>query len=181
MTKAAKKGLDGMIRDFRREIMRLELDSKRIKKDLEKKVKKGEPKQSQRILAQNYLKKEQMINKYKGLEAKIEGVKISLANITTSQALVETMKNMGTIMKKTADSIDVNNIQKVITDFNMQLEKNEVVSELVSDAMDQDDDEIEDTDADNLIDQLAGDQKGANQLMGEQANYDDQLQGLKLD
>jgi hypothetical protein len=44
MTKAAKKGLDGMIRDFRREIMRLELDSKRIKKDLEKKVKKGEPK-----------------------------------------------------------------------------------------------------------------------------------------
>lgn len=91
------------------------------------------------------------------------------------------MKNMGSIMKKTADSIDVNNIQKVITDFNMQLEKNEVVSELVSDAMDQDDDEIEDTDADNLIDQLAGDQKGANQLMGEQTNYDDQLQGLKLD
>ena len=91
------------------------------------------------------------------------------------------MKNMGNIMKKTADSIDVNNIQKVITDFNMQLEKNEVVSELVSDAMDQDDDEIEDTDADNLIDQLAGEQKGPNQLMGDQANYDDQLQGLKLD
>jgi len=44
LTKEAKKGLDGMIREFRRETFRLEMDAKKIKKDLERAVKKGEPK-----------------------------------------------------------------------------------------------------------------------------------------
>ena len=61
MTKEAKKGLDTMMREFRREVFRLEMDSKKIKKDLERMVKKGEAKSSQRILAQNYLKKQEMI------------------------------------------------------------------------------------------------------------------------
>merc|ERR1711879_712571 len=121
--------------------MRLEFDAKKIKKDLEKMVKKGESKNSQRIMAQNYLKKQQMVNKYKALEAKIEGVKISLANITTSQALVDTMQSMGKLMKNTAAKIDVNNIQKVIGDFNLQFEKQQIISEMVGDAMDMDGDE----------------------------------------
>ena len=51
MTKEAKKGLDGMLREFRREIFRIEMDAKKIKIDLERMVKKGESKSSQRLLA----------------------------------------------------------------------------------------------------------------------------------
>merc|ERR1711976_688300 len=98
MVKEAKKGLDNMIRGFKREIMKIEMDAKQIKKDLEKAVKKGEPKNTQKIYATNYLKKQAMITKYKGLEAKMEGVKVSLANVATTAALTETMQSMNTIM-----------------------------------------------------------------------------------
>ena len=136
MTKEAKKGLDTMMREFRRETFRIEMDSKKIKKDLERSVKKGEPKSSQRILAQNYLKKQEMIKKYKGLEAKLEGVKISLANISSTQALVDTMNTMGTILNKTGKMVDVNSVQKTIMEFNTAYEKQNLVSEMVGDAMD---------------------------------------------
>merc|ERR1712097_28732 len=99
-----------MCREFRREIMKLDMDAKKIKKDLEKAVKKGEPKNTQKIYAQNYLKKQAMMNKYKGLEAKMEGVKVSLANVTTTATLAETMQGMNKIMTKTGEAIDINNI-----------------------------------------------------------------------
>lgn len=74
-------------------------------------------------MATNYLKKEKMINKYKGLEAKLEGVKIQIANISTTQTLVDTMKNMAAMLGKSSNAVDINNIQRVITDFNVSLEK----------------------------------------------------------
>jgi len=174
LTKEAKKGLDGMIREFRRETFRLEMDAKKIKKDLERAVKKGEPKTTQRIYAQNYLKKNQMITKYKGLEAKIEGVKIGLANIQTTQALVETMQQMSGIMGKTNAAIDVNNIQKTITKFNTEYEKQNIVGEMVGDAMDMGDDDMDDdTAADELIDNIAGDKmKGGHKIQQEEATND---------
>ena len=181
MTKEAKKGLDQMIREFKRETFRLELDSKKLKKDQEKAVKKGEPQTTQRIYAQNYLKKQAMINKYKGLEAKIEGVKISLANIATTQALVDCMGNMSDIMGKTAKNIDINNIQTVITNFNTQYEKQNIISEMVEDAMDVEDDIGDDTAADELIDNVAAEKgvKKQGNLMGEQNNFDNEQAGLK--
>ena len=57
MAKDMKRGIDKMIRDFKREITRLDMDSKKIKKDIENMIKKKEPKSSQKILAQQYLKK----------------------------------------------------------------------------------------------------------------------------
>merc|ERR1712179_447875 len=100
--------------------MRLDMDAKKIKKDLEKAVKKEEPKSTQKIYATNYLKIQAMINKYKGLEAKMEGVKVSLANISTTAQLTESMNK---IMTKTGEAIDINNIQKVVTEFSMATEK----------------------------------------------------------
>jgi len=181
MTKEAKKSLDGMIREFRRETFRLEMDAKKIKKDLEKMVKKGESKNSQRLQAQNYLKKQKMIERYKGLEAKLEGVKISLANVTTSQALVETMQKMGGIMNKTSNAVNINNVQATITQFNMAYEKQEIMGEMVGDALDMDGDDVDDTDADGLIDELTGGGGGKQQLQEEKMDdFSDQLAGLKM-
>ena len=44
MTRDMKRGMDRMIREFKREEMRINSESKKIKKDLERMVKKGEPK-----------------------------------------------------------------------------------------------------------------------------------------
>lgn len=95
-----------------------------------------------------------MVKKYKGLEAKMEGVKIQLANIATTQTLVDTMKGVAGILSKTSNQVNVNNIQTVITDFNMQMDKQQAMGDMMEDAMDMGEDDIDDTDADKLIDDI---------------------------
>ncbi len=84
----------------------------------------------------------------------MEGVKIQLANIATTQTLVETMKGVAGMLNKTSAAVNVNNIQNVIQDFNMQMEKQGVMGEMMEDAMDIGEDEIDDADADRLIDDI---------------------------
>lgn len=132
-------------------------------------------------MAQNFLKKQNMLKKYKGLEAKLEGVKIQIANIQTTDTLVSTMKNMAGMLNQSANSIDINNIQHVITDFNMQMEKNAVMGELLEDAVDMGDEDIDDDDADALIDQVAGGGEGGQKLQqnDQQDQFANDLAALK--
>ena len=58
--------------------------------------------------------------------------------------MVNIMKGMGQIMGKATDAINVNNVQKVIEDFNMKMEEQEGVNEMLNDAMDQDDNVVDD-------------------------------------
>ena len=51
-----------------------------------------------------------MLKRYKGLEAKLEGVKIQIASIYTTDTLVSTMKNMAGILNQSSNSIDINTI-----------------------------------------------------------------------
>lgn len=95
-----------------------------------------------------------MSKKYKGLEAKMEGVKIQLANIATTQTLVQTMKGVAGMLNKTSASIDVNNIQQVIQDFNLQMDKQQAMGDMMEDAMDMGEEDIDDADADRLIDDI---------------------------
>merc|ERR1712014_367833 len=178
MVKEAKKGLDNMIRGFKREIMKIEMDAKQIKRDLEKAVKKGEPRTTQKIYATNYLKKQNMINKYKGLEAKMEGVKISLANISTTAQLTETMQQMNKIMTKASEKIDINNVQKVVADFQVASERQNIIGEMIEDATEMDDMEADDQAADDLIDTIADKHKkpGEGDLQGD--DFEAQLNNL---
>ena len=54
------------------------------------------------------------------------------------------MKGMGQIMGKATEAINVNNVQAVIEDFNMKMEEQEGVNEMLNDAMDQDEDFVDD-------------------------------------
>ena len=56
----------------------------------------------------------------------------------TTEAMVNVMKGMGQIMGKATDAINVNSVQRVIEDFNMKMEAQEGVNELLNDAMDDD-------------------------------------------
>lgn len=64
--------------------------------------------------------------------------------MSTTQAMVEIMKGMGQIMGKATEAINVNNIQHVVEDFNMKMEEQEGVNEMLNDVMDQDEDEVDD-------------------------------------
>ena len=70
------RSIDRMIRDFNRDKMRINMDVMKMKRELEKMIKNGEPKNSQKIIAQNLIKNENFMKKYDTLEAKMKGVKI---------------------------------------------------------------------------------------------------------
>lgn len=95
-----------------------------------------------------------MVKKYKGLEAKMEGVKIQLANVATTQTLVDTMRGVAGMLNKTSNSVNVNNIQHVINDFNVQMDKQQAMGDMMEDAMDMGDEDVDDADADRLIDDI---------------------------
>ena len=70
------RSIDRMIRDFNRDKMRINMEITRAKRDLEKMIKNGDSRTSQKILAQNIIKNEGFIHKYDTLEARMKGVKI---------------------------------------------------------------------------------------------------------
>ena len=84
-----------------------------------------------------------MFSKPKWKESKFSQL-IRLASVATTEAMVNIMKGMGDLMGKATDSINVNNVQKVIEDFNMKLEQQQGVNEMLDDAFDQDDEIIDD-------------------------------------
>ena len=66
-----------------------------------------------------------------------------MAQVSTTEAMVNIMKNMGKIMGKATDNLNMNNIQATIEDFNMKLEEQQGINEMLEDAFD-DDEDIED-------------------------------------
>jgi charged multivesicular body protein 2A len=171
------RSIDRILRDFNRDKSRIQLDVMKMKRELERMVKNGEPKASQRIIAQNLLKNEAYMNKYDLLEAKMKGVKIQLASVSTTEAMVSIMKGMGQILGKATDSINVNNVQNVIEDFNMKLEEQANVNEMLDEAFETEDEVADDQQIDQYIDQVAnkvgGKGNGGTKLKNTEENTED--------
>ena len=55
------------------------------------------------------------------------------------------MKGMGQILGKTAEGVNINNIQAVIEDFNFKMEEQQGINEMLEDAFDEDEEVVDDT------------------------------------
>ena len=99
--------------------------------------------------------------------------------------MVNIMKGMGDILGKTTQNVNINNIQNVVEDFNYKMEEQQGINELLEDAMDADEDTIEDADVDKYIDTiedgLGGKGGGGQKQKVEQQedNFGDLIQDLK--
>ena len=154
LKKEMTRSINKMIREFSRDKNKLKMECTRMQRELEKMVKNGEPKASQKIIAQNILKNRQFVSKYDMMEAKMKGVKIQVAQVSTTEAMVGIMKGMGDILGQATAQINMGNIQNVIQDFNYKMEQQEGINEMLEDAFDADEDEIEDDAVDDLIDNV---------------------------
>ena len=179
LKKEMSRSINKMIREFARDKNKLKMECTRMQRELEKMVKNNEPKASQKIIAQNILKNRQFMNKYDMMEAKMKGVKLQVAQVSTTEAMVGIMKGMGDILGQATAQVNMGNIQNVIQDFNYKMEQQEGINEMLEDAFDADEDEIEDDAVDDLLDNVTnkvnggkggGGMKNKNQ---EQTNTDD--------
>ena len=154
LKKEMTRSINKMIREFARDKNKLKMECNRMQRELEKMVKNGEPKASQKIIAQNILKNRQFVAKYDMMEAKMKGVKIQVAQVSTTEAMVGIMKGMGDILGQATAQVNMGNIQAVIQDFNYKMEQQEGINEMLEDAFDADEDEIEDDAVDDLLDNV---------------------------
>ena len=153
LKKEMTRSINRMIREFARDKNKLKMECNRMQRELEKMVKNGEPKASQKIIAQNILKNRQFVSKYDMMEAKMKGVKIQVAQVSTTEAMVGIMKGMGDLLGKATAQVNMGNIQNVIQDFNYKMEQQEGINEMLEDVFD-DEDEIEDDAVDDLLDNV---------------------------
>ncbi len=178
------RSIDRMIRDINREKFRMKTDLRKLERELETSIKKKEPRSSQKLIAQNILRQKGFMTKYDIMEAKMKGVKVQIAQVSSVEAMVTVMKNMGQYLNKANQGININNIQGVIENFNMKLEEQENIGEMMDDAMDVDEDEIDDVEVDQYLndvsDRIGGGGKGGmkNQTV-EKDDFTDMIQDLK--
>ncbi|EGR30948.1 snf7 family protein, putative [Ichthyophthirius multifiliis] len=187
MVKEFSKTINRLKRDFQRELMKLEFNQKKITNDIKAMIKKKEPRSTIRIIVQQQIKNNAMINKYKRLDAQLSDVLFQLNSAATSETLCTIMKGMGDIMKAGNSAIDIKNIQMAIETFAVESEKQNVLQEQMSDIMNQDEEEMGDEQCDKLIDEMekqvgGGGQGGNNQIIGqanEEEDFEKRLEALK--
>ena len=149
------RAIDRMIREFGRDKFRLNADISKAERDLQTSIKKKEPRASQRILAQNIIKNRAFMQKFDLLEARMKAMKLQVAQVSTTEAMVSIMKGMGEIVGRTSENLNVNNIQAVIENFNMKMEESAGMQEVIDDAMADDEVDTNDADVDKYIDTVA--------------------------
>ena len=147
--------IDRQIRDFDSERRKIDFQIKKSTRDLKTMIAKGETKASQKILATQILRSQGYVRKYSALEGQMKALRIQLASASTTQAMVGIMQQMGKIMGKTTNGLNVNNVQRIIEEFTIQQEKQESLNEMMEDAMDMDFEGNEDEEVEKLINETA--------------------------
>ena len=94
------------------------------------------------------------------------------------------MQGMTKLLGKSNQNVNINNIQQIIEGFNMQMEQQENIGEMMQDAFDQDEEEIDDRDVDeyidNVSDRVGGGQGGQkNKLQNTDDDFGNMIEDLK--
>jgi hypothetical protein len=116
--------------------------------------KKGEPRANIRIIASGIAKNNNFIKRYSRLDAQLDNCMFQLNQAATTQTLVGVMTNLNKIFKVNEGNIDAKEIQKTVMQFQMQLEKQDLMAEQLNEVMEVDDEDEEDEVVDRIIDDI---------------------------
>ena len=153
LKKKMTRTIDKMCREFGRDKNRLKIDNKRIMKDLEKMVKNNESKSSQKLIAHNLLKNQNFLTKYDGMEAKMKAVRMQIQQVATTEAMINVMKGLSGILGNNMANFDLSTMTSALQDFQIKMEEQEGMNDLMRDAL-LEEDEIEDDDVNDLLDNI---------------------------
>eukprot|EP00825_Cyclidium_porcatum_P009611 TRINITY_DN1490_c0_g1_i5.p1 TRINITY_DN1490_c0_g1~~TRINITY_DN1490_c0_g1_i5.p1 ORF type:complete len:225 (+),score=61.06 TRINITY_DN1490_c0_g1_i5:257-931(+) len=154
LIKEHTRTINKLRREFQKEINQLEMNNQKIKKDMENMIKKKEPKNNVKIIAQSLLRNNNFITKYQRLDAQLGNMIFQLQATGATTTLVDVMKSMNQILGKVSNNIDINNIQNVIEQFTQQVDQHEALGEQISDMLNMNETEIEDAEVDKQIAQV---------------------------
>ena len=151
--------INKMRRQFQRECYKLEMDDKKMNKDLKKLMKGNNPMVNKRTLAQNILKNQKFILKYKNLDAQLQNTMFELQSMNTMDQMANVMTGMAKIMGNARNKINMEQFQNSMKTYTTEKQRMQLMNEMIQDSMDLAQDEVEDGDVDNLIANMQADIK----------------------
>ena len=92
--------------------MKLEMNDKKMNKDLKKMLKGNTPAVSRRTLAQNILKNQKFIMRYKNLDAQLQNTMFELQSMNTMDQMSNVMNGMANIMGNAKNKVSIEQFQK---------------------------------------------------------------------
>lgn len=114
--------------------------------------------QTQKVLANQILKNNQMIAKYDKLDAQLQGVTFELQQMCVNESMANVMSGMAKIMSGANNKMKNNDYQQTMKRFMTEKERMNVMNEYVQDIMEGDNEQIEDDDVDKLINDMTQEQ-----------------------
>ena len=157
--KEFQTGIKKEVRDATREIDRQLFASDRLlnesKRELEKKIKEGTDRNALKIYAQNVMKAQSAKDKQMMQKTKIQGVEFNINQMIVSVKMTKTMGDAGKMMGKINALANIPEISKNVQQMQMQMEKIGIVNEMMDDAMEDMNDEVDiDDKAQELLDAM---------------------------
>ena len=173
-------------RDALREVDRQIWNADRLineaKRDLEKKIKEGGDRNTLKMLAQNVMRAQGVKDKHLIHKTKVQQIEMSITEMTLNVQMAKTMGQASQMIGMVNSLANIPELSKNVQNMQMQMEKMGIVGEMVEDAMDMGDEDVElDDKAQALLDQMENKhkpQKNKNVLPAQKDDLEDQLKKL---
>jgi division protein CdvB (Snf7/Vps24/ESCRT-III family) len=166
--------------DLERMIRKNEFEQKQAEKKIQTMVKSGKSKAEIRPYAKNVLTLRQQGERLSQNRNKFSNAKFQVDNAYTNQKMMQNMEKVNQTMQKVSGNVDINKIAKTATDMQMNMEKMNIATEMMDDAMDgmEDDDPDEDSNVNALLDGMQDKVNNTNKQkgMGTQLRSDEQVE-----
>lgn len=114
-------------------------------------IDKKESQSAKKNVAQNILKNQRFIQKYKSMDNQLQNTIFELQQMGTMEAMQNVMNGLANIMGNAKNKVKVQEFQKSMKTYMTEKERMEAVNEMIQDTMELDEEEIDDMDVNSLI------------------------------
>lgn len=130
-----KRMINRSVRELDRERAKLEKEEKRMIMDIKKFAKAGQHK-TVKILAKDLVRTRQHIAKFIEMRSHLQGTALKLQTVKSHHAMAEAMKSTAQALVKMNKAVNVPGITKMMAEFEKENMKNEMMQEILGDAID---------------------------------------------
>eukprot|EP00816_Leptocylindrus_hargravesii_P005404 CAMPEP_0196819118 /NCGR_PEP_ID=MMETSP1362-20130617/69131_1 /TAXON_ID=163516 /ORGANISM="Leptocylindrus danicus, Strain CCMP1856" /LENGTH=218 /DNA_ID=CAMNT_0042197487 /DNA_START=30 /DNA_END=686 /DNA_ORIENTATION=+ len=130
-----KRMINRAVRELDRERASLEKEEKRLVIDIKKFAKAGQNK-TVKIMAKDLVRTRQHIAKFIEMRSHLQGTALKLQTVKSHQAMADAMMNTAKALTKMNKAVDAPGITKMMAEFERENAKNELMQEVLGEAID---------------------------------------------
>lgn len=157
MMRKNQRALNKAMREMDRERMKLEQQEKKLVMDIKKMAKQNQL-DAVKIMAKDLVRTRRAVKKFMLMKTNIQAVSMRIQTLRSTNTMAQAMKGVARAMGNMNKQMNLPQIQRIMQEFEKQSEimdmKEEMMSDVIDDAMGEDDEEETDTVVKQVLDEL---------------------------